>query len=99
MRADGLQLDFGMLIRIVVEKLRKDLVFREKMQKKYDHIFVDEFQDTNKIQEELLHLIVGESKMVVVGDDWQSIYGFRGSDKEIFDNFETDRLLEVIDQL
>jgi DNA helicase-2/ATP-dependent DNA helicase PcrA len=93
MRADGEELDFGMLIRIVVETLRKDKEFRKKIQEKYDFIFVDEFQDTNKIQEELLGLISGSAKIIVVGDDWQSIYGFRGSNKEIFNNFAADNEL------
>lgn len=95
MRSDGEELDFGMLIRIVVETLRKDDSFRKKIQNKFDYIFIDEFQDTNKIQEELLGLISGLAKIIVVGDDWQSIYGFRGSNKEIFNNFKAENELRL----
>jgi DNA helicase II / ATP-dependent DNA helicase PcrA len=95
MRHNEEELDFGMLIRIVVEKLRNEKYFREIVSKKFDYIFVDEFQDTNKIQEELLGLISGNAKIIVVGDDWQSIYGFRGSNKEIFNNFPSENILQL----
>jgi DNA helicase-2/ATP-dependent DNA helicase PcrA len=50
----------------------------------YDHVLVDEFQDTNRSQMELLRrLVPGESPNVFcVGDDAQSIYGFRGAHRE-----------------
>ncbi len=88
LRTNGDELDFGLLIRVVVEALRKNEEFRKKLKSKFDYIFIDEYQDTNKIQEELLNLIVGDANVVVVGDVWQSIYGFRGSNKEIFHNFD-----------
>lgn len=46
----------------------------------YDHILVDEMQDTNPLQWELLQPLTAHSKLFCVGDDAQSIYGFRGSD-------------------
>ncbi len=51
---------------------------------RFDHVLVDEYQDTNKLQADLVDLLVGDHKNVmVVGDDSQAIYGFRGAN---FDN-------------
>jgi DNA helicase-2/ATP-dependent DNA helicase PcrA len=52
----------------------------------YKYVFIDEFQDTNKLQFELIELIAGQN-ITVVGDPNQSIYGFRGSYKESFEHF------------
>jgi DNA helicase-4 len=56
----------------------------------YDYIIVDEYQDTSLIRYELLQEIkkMGNSKLLAVGDDWQSIYRFTGCDIDIFTNFE-----------
>ena len=56
----------------------------------YDYIFVDEYQDISKIRYKLLKRIKEDSdaKLVVVGDDWQSIYGFSGCDVKYFANFK-----------
>lgn len=58
--------------------------------KKYDYIFVDEFQDTSKIRSILLKKIQKKTgaKIVAVGDDWQSIYSFSGSSLDSFINFK-----------
>ena len=57
-------------------------------QKKYQFILVDEYQDTNSAQEGILKLLAGENKNVfVVGDDKQSIYGFRSANVELIVNF------------
>jgi len=63
-------------------------LFREFGVKKetYKYVFIDEFQDTNKLQFELIEFIAGQN-ITVVGDPNQSIYGFRGSYKESFDHF------------
>ena len=56
----------------------------------YDYVFVDEYQDMSKSRFNLLKAILDDSgaKLVVVGDDWQSIYGFNGCEFTYFSNFE-----------
>jgi DNA helicase-2/ATP-dependent DNA helicase PcrA len=68
------------LIAEAVALLRKDGALRSKLQQRYKHILVDEFQDTNIAQLELLHLLSAEPRnVVVVGDNDQAIYRFRGA--------------------
>jgi DNA helicase II / ATP-dependent DNA helicase PcrA len=68
------------LIADTVELLKKDERRRKQLQERYRHILVDEFQDTNIGQLELLRLLAGEKKnIVVVGDNDQAIYRFRGA--------------------
>ena len=60
-------------------KTREDI--RERWRARFEHLLVDEFQDTNKSQLELVKMLVGEQRNVcVVGDDDQSIYGWRGAE-------------------
>ena len=60
----------------------------EKISRKYKQVIVDEFQDTNKLQFDLISHLAGEHKNItVVGDPNQSIYGFRGSFREVFSLF------------
>ena len=56
----------------------------------YDHVFVDEFQDVGERMVEMLQVLTGwnGARLFVVGDDWQSIYSFRGSKLTYFVNFE-----------
>jgi DNA helicase-2/ATP-dependent DNA helicase PcrA len=71
---------FGSLITWTVELLRKDAAIRERFQQRFKHILVDEFQDTNIAQLELLLLLSpGPRNIVVVGDNDQAIYRFRGA--------------------
>jgi DNA helicase-2/ATP-dependent DNA helicase PcrA len=58
------------------------------IQAKYSEVIVDEFQDINKLDFELIKLISNESDLIVVGDDDQAIYGFRGCSPEYIINFE-----------
>lgn len=64
---------------------------REFIQGKFDYIFIDEFQDINPLQMEIVKLISppneNGSKLIIVGDDDQSIYAFRGSDPSYIKNF------------
>lgn len=63
----------------------------KKWQQKYSYILIDEFQDINKIQYDVVKMLaLPQNNVFVVGDDDQSIYGFRGSKPEIMLNFEKD---------
>ena len=73
--------DFGDLLLLLVDMLRKHPEVRNKYQRRFTHVLVDEFQDTNPVQYELLKLLAPPgSNVVVVGDDDQSIYRWRGAD-------------------
>ena len=52
--------------------------------KRYEHVFVDEYQDTNQVQESILSELTGDNSVFMVGDLKQSIYGFRFADPQIF---------------
>jgi DNA helicase II / ATP-dependent DNA helicase PcrA len=74
------RVSFGALITRAVALLQKDTALRERLQQRYKHILVDEFQDTNIAQLELLHLLSAPPRNVVaVGDNDQAIYRFRGA--------------------
>lgn len=82
-------LDFNDMIIKVVAMLEKQPEIREKLQKRYRYILVDEFQDVNNLQVKLINLLLNKtSQLFCVGDDWQSIYGFRGSEVNYIINFE-----------
>ena len=72
--------DFGELMLRVFELLRDHEELRTHYQRRFQHILVDEFQDTNKLQYAWLKLLAGQSNaLFAVGDDDQSIYAFRGA--------------------
>jgi ATP-dependent DNA helicase Rep len=72
--------DFDDLISLPLKLLRDHADVRERWQKQMGHVLVDEYQDTNATQYELLKLLVGErARFTAVGDDDQSIYGWRGA--------------------
>jgi DNA helicase-2/ATP-dependent DNA helicase PcrA len=84
-------LDFDDLLNFTVELFRNYPDVLEYYQKKFEHVLVDEYQDTNRCQYELVRFLAGEKKNVcVVGDDDQSIYSFRGADIHNILNFEND---------
>ena len=68
----------------------KDIVKEDNIVLKYKYIIIDEFQDTSKIRLELIRNIVknNNAKVMCVGDDYQSIYRFAGSDIELFLDFK-----------
>lgn len=83
--------DFSELLLRSYELLNNDENLRAYYQQKFKHFFVDEFQDTNKIQYAWLKLLTGSGASVtVVGDDDQSIYGWRGACVENIYKFEQD---------
>ena len=84
-------LDFDDLLLKTLELFAKNPEIRKKWQQKFDHILIDEYQDTNLIQYQLVKLLVNDRRNIcVVGDDWQSIYSWRGADFTNILNFEKD---------
>ncbi|MDI3522860.1 MAG: ATP-dependent helicase UvrD/PcrA [Bacillota bacterium] len=84
-------LDFDDLLRLTVEVLTTWPDALAYWQGRFRHILVDEYQDTNHAQYELVRLLAGEHQnLFVVGDDNQSIYGFRGADIRNILEFERD---------
>ena len=72
--------DFDDLIGMPMRLLKSHAEVREKWQRVLGHVLVDEYQDTNATQYELLRMLVGErAHFTAVGDDDQSIYGWRGA--------------------
>ncbi len=72
--------DFDDLIGLPLKLLQQHVDVREKWQAQLGHVLVDEYQDTNTTQYEVLKLLVGEhARFTAVGDDDQSIYGWRGA--------------------
>ncbi|ARU04047.1 ATP-dependent DNA helicase Rep [Comamonas serinivorans] len=75
--------DFDDLISLPLRLLRDHAEVREKWQRKIGHLLVDEYQDTNAVQYELLKLLLNaRAPLTAVGDDDQSIYGWRGATLE-----------------
>lgn len=75
--------DYDDLMDVLLDSLRNNLPFRRTIQNTYRYLMVDEFQDTNVVQKEILDLIAqGSRNIMVVGDDSQSIYAFRGANFE-----------------
>jgi DNA helicase II / ATP-dependent DNA helicase PcrA len=83
--------DFAELLLRCYELLERDAHIREHYQNRFKYILVDEFQDTNRLQYLWLKLLAGkENCMFAVGDDDQSIYGFRGARIGNMKDFEKD---------
>ncbi len=83
--------DFAELLLRSVELLTKNSALREHYRKRFTHLFVDEFQDTNRLQYRWLQLLAGDDASVfAVGDDDQSIYAFRGAHVGNMQRFEHD---------
>ena len=84
-------LDFDDLLTKTVELLQNNPEIRQKWQRQFEYILIDEYQDTNAVQYALIKLLVNEWRnLCVVGDDAQSIYSFRGADYTNILNFERD---------
>lgn len=88
---DAAALDFDDLINRTVHLLQTQTEIRAKWQQQFRYIMIDEYQDTNTAQYQLVKLLTNEHRNVaVVGDDWQSIYSWRGADFRNILNFEKD---------
>jgi DNA helicase II / ATP-dependent DNA helicase PcrA len=83
--------DFAELLLRCYELLERDVHIRSHYQSRFKYILVDEFQDTNRLQYSWLKLLAGkENCLFAVGDDDQSIYGFRGARVGNMRDFESD---------
>ena len=88
-KASALDFDDLLLETVKIFKTNKEL--RKKWQERFKYILIDEYQDTNSVQYQFIKLLVGkEQNICVVGDDWQSIYSWRGADFTNILNFEKD---------
>ena len=75
--------DYDDLLYLTEELLNQDRDLREQLNRRWEHLLVDEYQDTNAVQARLVRLLAGErGNVMVVGDDAQSIYAFRGARHE-----------------
>ncbi len=84
-------LDFDDLLLYELKLFKEHLEVRKRWQERFEHILIDEYQDTNIVQYNIVKSLVNEKKNIcVVGDDWQSIYSWRGADFTNILNFEKD---------
>lgn len=84
-------LDFDDLIGRTVHLLQTQTEIRNKWRNQFRYIMIDEYQDTNAAQYKLVKLLTNDAQNIaVVGDDWQSIYSWRGADFRNILNFEKD---------
>ncbi len=91
MRKTATALDFDDLLLETVRLLREVPEICNKWRSAFKHILIDEYQDTNAAQYSIVKLLVNDSQNIcVVGDDWQSIYSWRGADFKNILNFERD---------
>lgn len=91
LRRDAGALDFDDLLIETVRLFREQPEVRKKWRANFKHILIDEYQDTNAAQYAIVKSLVGETRNIcVVGDDWQSIYSWRGADFTNILNFERD---------
>ncbi len=91
LKKNARSLDFDDLLLESLRLLQTVPELREKWQSRFQYVLIDEYQDTNKVQYQLIKLLVGQHENIcVVGDDWQSIYSWRGADFTNILNFERD---------
>jgi ATP-dependent helicase/nuclease subunit A len=82
-------LDFSDLEEFTVRLLEENEEARQRVRRQFDHVLMDEFQDTNGLQSRLLDLLRPADRFYAVGDINQSIYGFRHADPRVFHAYRT----------
>lgn len=78
------------LVNLVIALLERYPEIREEVSLAFDYIFVDEYQDVNKEQYKLIKLLKNKNKVLIVGDEDQAIYGWRGSNSKYFRDFQLE---------
>lgn len=90
-KEEAAALDFDDLLLRALKLFRENANVREKWRERFKYILIDEYQDTNHVQYQLIKLLVNKQHNIcVVGDDWQSIYSWRGADFTNILNFTKD---------
>lgn len=87
---DNNYIDFQDMINFVIDKFESDNIFLEEIANKYKYLMVDEYQDTNSLQNKIIFCLLEGMKdknIMVVGDDDQIIYGFQGAKSDNVENF------------
>ncbi|MCF8068041.1 MAG: ATP-dependent helicase [Desulfobacterales bacterium] len=80
--------DFDNILMLARDILKENVQVRENYKNLFQYVLVDEYQDTNNLQEELTRLLLKNGNLFCVGDDWQAIYSFRGSNVDHFLSFK-----------
>lgn len=89
--AEFYKMDFDDMGLLCLKLLRENPNVLKEWQKRYSHILVDEFQDINPLQYQIIRMLAqSENNLFIVGDDDQSIYGFRGARPDIMQQFLKD---------
>lgn len=78
------------LVNLVIVLLERYPEIRKEVSSAFDYIFVDEYQDVNKEQYKLIKLLKNKNKVLIVGDEDQAIYGWRGSNSKYFRDFQSE---------
>ncbi len=81
-------LDYDDILEVVANQIKAHLKIREWVASQQNYLLVDEFQDTNPLQWKLINPLIHKVNLFCVGDDAQSIYGFRGADFENIHSFK-----------
>jgi DNA helicase-2/ATP-dependent DNA helicase PcrA len=90
MMEDNNYIDFDDMLLKCYRLFEENEAALEKWRNRFKYILIDEFQDINLLQYEIIRELAAEGNLFVVGDDDQSIYGFRGSDPTIMQQFPED---------
>lgn len=88
-------MDFNALIEYCVELAESNEEAKQSLLERYHYVMIDEYQDTNPIQDRLAKLLAGHGNLCVVGDDDQSIYGWRGGQVRNILDFEADHVIKL----
>lgn len=88
--------DFDSLLSLTVELLEKHPAVLARYQERFRYIMIDEYQDTNPVQYQIAKLLVAKhNNLCVVGDDDQSIYGWRGAEIKNILSFESTHIIKL----